>query len=668
MDLQQKPSPMYWQSLEELHGDPDVLAAKHDEFKKGVTEDFEISQLSGLSRRRFLAAMGASAAFALASCKNYLDKGEVIPYNAKPEELTVGRPNYYASTVTTHSGAHSALIKTREGRPIFITGNPDHPISQGRISAHPQAKIMGLYDPERLLGPQGKAGAQSSWADADKTIGDALRGLKDKGQKAVVLSHAQYSPTAKRVLDEFSKAYGADLLSYTLFDDSNRARAWKAAYGSDAIAGIAWDEADVIVALESDFLGAEGDEEVERLFSTRRDVLSDKPFNRLYAVEGNLSATGMNADYRLRLRPDAQLAFALALANALAGAGLSLPGELRALSGSSDLKALAQTYGMAASTIDHLVSDLAKSRGKALVYAGSRLPEAVHAVVNGINEALGATALYRPEHARPAQLPVATADQLKALVADMKAGKVGVVIHLDSNPVYHLAALGYGDALSKVPVSVLLSTHGNETGAASSHVLPIHHDLESWGDYQLRPGLLSLQQPVVAPLHDSRQAEGLLLAWTQGVAYSEKLYLDYLKRAWQSVHTAAKPLADFNTFWTNALHDGFVATGAAAAPKLAAYKGAGLSGVSPVTPGADYVVSLCPGYATGDGEFANNGWLQEIPHPVSKVVWDNYAAMSVNTAKELGVKTDGQVRISVGNAEVVLPVLEQPGMADKVIS
>lgn len=664
MDLQHKskPTPMYWQSLEELNGDPAVLEAKHHEFKSGVTDDFDPNELSGISRRRFLAAMGASAAFALTSCKNYLDKGEIIPYNNKPEEVTIGRPNYYASTVKTHSGASSVLIKTREGRPLFISGNPDHPVSQGALGAHYQAQIMHLYDPERLTAPM-KGNAASSWTEAEGALSKALAGLKEKDQKALILTHQLLSPTAKKAIDEFAKAYPTEVVSYNLFHEGNRNAAWKASYGTEYFPQIAWDQADVIVALESDFLGAEGDEQSERLFATRRDVMNDKTFNRLYVVEGNLSATGMSSDYRLRLRPDAQYEFVAALAGALSAQGVAIPAALTAKAG--DLKKVAQAHGMAEASVKHLVEDLAKNKGKAILHAGSRLPESVHIMVNAINDALGASALY---HAPVTpQVPTASDEQLKAMLADLKAGKYGVAIHWDTNPVYHLASLGYGEALAKAGVSVLLSTHQNETGAKSTYTLPIHHDLEAWGDYQTQTDHRNLQQPVIAPLHDSRQAEGLLLAWAKGVKYTETLYLDYLKSSWQQVYGQVKPLSDFQTFWTHALHDGFVKLPGSAA-KVGGFKADALSKIKEVKTGKDFVVSVMAGYSTGDGQFANIGWLQEIPHPVSKIVWDNYAAMSLATAKELGVKTDDLVKVQVGNASVELPVLEQPGMADKVIA
>ncbi|MGV3522643.1 MAG: TAT-variant-translocated molybdopterin oxidoreductase [Candidatus Sericytochromatia bacterium] len=669
MELQQsKPTPMYWQSLEELHGDAATLEAKGHEFKKGVTEDFDVREMSGISRRRFLAAMGASAAFALTSCKNYMGNGEVIPYNQMPENVIIGRPNYYASTVSVHGQAAPVLVTAREGRPIKIAGNPEHPITQGRLGGHYQAKIMGLYDPERLQGPT-KGGAAVAWKEADDAVIAALKGLE--GKRAAIITHRLQSPTAKRVLDDLVKAYpGTEVYSYGLFHDEMRNRAWKKSHGGEQFPAIHWDQPDVILALESDFLGIEGDESMHSQYATRRDVMNEGvKFNRLYTVEGNLSVTGMNADYRLRLRPDAQYNFVLALAKALGEQGVTLPGSLVSLAANANLSQLAQANGMSETALKHLVSDLAKNRGKALIYAGSRLPEAVHVLVNGLNDALGAAPLFDTAKTPVAQFPVRSDDEMKSLIGAMSAGQVGVVIHWNTNPLYDLAALSYADALAKVPMSVTLSTHGSETSAKSTYTLPVHHDLEAWGDHRQTASVINLQQPIVAPLMDTHQAEGVLLAWAAGdsARYSETLYLDYLKQSWRDVYTQTKAFSDFGTFWNNALHDGFVATKAGGA-SVPGFNASALNGLTAPKQGTDFVISLQQSHATLDGEFANNGWLQEIPHPVSKVVWDNYAAMSLATAKALGVKTDGKVQVQVGNATIEFPVLEQPGMADQVIA
>ncbi len=672
MDLQQKNKPLYWQSLEELNSNPEVLEAKNHEFKKGVTEDFDIREMSGISRRRFLAAMGASAAFTLTACKNYMDKGEIIPYNVQPDDVIVGRPNFYASTVTSRGQAVSALIKTREGRPIKIMGNPDHPIDQGKMRPHVQSLIMSLYDPERVAAPlKGSAGV--TWEVVDEAVGSALRSLSQNNKKAAIVTSRLMSPSAKKILDKLSQKYtGLGVFNYSLTQLSPRLSAWKKSYGVAQLPEINWTKADVVLALESDFLGAEGTEAMSLGFSKRRDVMNDKGFSRLYVAEGNLSLTGMNADYRLRLRPDAQYELVLALANALQEQGLALSAALVPQAENHTLSRFASSHGLAESSLKHLVNDLYKNRGKALLYAGDRLPESVHVLVNTLNADLGADALYQRQNAPFYQAQPSAPAELAQLSKDMLAGQYDLVIHWNVNPAYDLAALAYADALAKVPVSVTLDTHLNETGEKSTFVLPIHHDLESWGDFEAYAGVHNLQQPVIAPLHDSRQAEGILLTWLadDSAQYSEKLYHNYLKNNWQdTVYRKTNSLSDFTTFWQGALHDGFVSLKGTKI-NYGSLNVNALSQVKRPKLEKDYLLSLHYGYATLDGEFANSGWLQEIPHPVSKVVWDNYAAMSVTTAKELGVKTESMVTVTLpgGSGTVTLPVLEQPGMADKVIA
>ncbi len=658
----QPPATQYWKSLEELAGDPAVLAGKQHEFQAGVTDDFDPQAMSGISRRKFLAVLGASAAFTLASCKAYRDQGKIVPYNKKPEEILPGTPNYYASTVTTHGEACSVLIRTREGRPVYLKGNPDHPVTQGKISSHFQASIMALYNPERVASPlKGEGGnfSPATWQEADTEIIAALKALG--GKKAALVVNRVMSPTTRQVLDSLMAAYpGTSVYSYTLYNESARDSAWKKTHGGNACPPIKWHEADVVVALESDFLGAEGDIETEMRYAQRRDVMGDKPFNRLYAVEGPMSLTGMNADYRLRLRPDAQFEFAMSLLNEIKGAS----------DAEYSLSSVAKKHGLSESVLKLLVGDLKANKGKALVYAGSRLPEAVHVVANAINDALGSTGLYHTAETPVEHIPAATPEQWDALVSDMKAGNVGVVVHLDSNPVYHFPAdLGYAEALGKVGLVVSLTKEHHETAQNSKYVLPIHHDLESWNDYKVRPGIQLLQQPVIQPLHDSRQQEAALLTWIKGdsAAHNEKLYYDYLVGAWKQLHPKLNLLVDFQTFWNSALHDGFV-TYSESTPGVGAFKGAALSGLKAIKPGSDMLVVLQRGFNVGDGQFADNGWLQEFPHPVTKVVWDNYAAISPATAKELGLRNDDQVEVTVGDRKVVLPVFIQPGTVDKVIA
>jgi MoCo/4Fe-4S cofactor protein with predicted Tat translocation signal len=252
----------YWRSLRAYHNDPTLEEEKAREFAKEVTGEFDLNAMSAISRKQFLALVSASAAFAAAGCTNYRDKGEIVPYTRKPEEITLGKANYYASTFVENGQEYGILIKTREGRPIKVDGNPDHPVNKGKISARGQASIMGLYDPERLKEPMMvDSGILSkySWSEIDTRITDALTKSAAAGKEIAIVTHTVTSPSAKKMLSAFSAKYPtAKVYSYELFHNANRASAWMKSANSANVPLIKWNEANVILALESDFLGNEG--------------------------------------------------------------------------------------------------------------------------------------------------------------------------------------------------------------------------------------------------------------------------------------------------------------------------------------------------------------------------------------------------------------------------
>ena len=661
--------PNYWQSFEELYKDPEFLKAHQDEFKEGVSENFDSSGISTISRRKFLALLGASAALAGTACSDYRDKGEIIPYNKKPEEITLGKANYYASTCTACPNACGILVKTREGRPIKIDGNPDHPISKGKICAHGQASIMSLYDPDRLKNPIKKVNGRFvdyNWKIADDEI---MFDLMNAGNKEIaIITRKIVSPSTKKVLNDFaSKFPSTKIYSYEVFDGSVKNSAWKKCYGSGEYPTIKWDEAKVILSLDGDFLG-ESNNKVEntRLFSNNRDVINKK-FNRLYVVEGNMTVTGMAADYRLRLRPDLQLNLVLALINELnnKGAGIQVN------TGDLTLDNFATKYDLDHKALNQLVSDLLKNKGKSFVYAGDHQPEEVHIAVNFLNDALGNDGLYNIESAPNIVQSLSSLDEIKNLTSRMNSGEVAVTIHVNSNPVYDFHSdLKYQEALKKVDSVISFVELENETSDASNFVLPINDQLESWGDAKTRTGIYSLQQPVIAPLYDTRQSEAILLNWISGdsSAYDESIYHKYLMSSWEkNVYPLTGINLDFKRFWYAALQDGIVKINE---------KGSGIGSISvsaaqnikPIKDTETFSLLIKESYAVGDGRFANNGWLQELPHPVSKVVWDNYAAISPKSANQLGLKSNDLVEISTGKNKLSIPVFIQPGAADNSIT
>jgi MoCo/4Fe-4S cofactor protein with predicted Tat translocation signal len=667
----------YWRSLRELHGSTEVDEQKAHEFMAGVTGEFKLSDLSTMSRKQFLALLSASAAFAAAGCTDYRDKGEIIPYTRKPEEIVPGVANFYASTCVGCAQACGILIKTREGRPIKVDGNPDHPVNRGKICAKGQASILTLYDPYRLRSPQHGAGSgrtgEVTWTSADADIVRQLSDAAAAGTEIALVAHATASPTAANLLKEFAARYRtAKVYTYDLFNDAARRRAWMRSYGTDELPVVDWAAANILVALESDFLGTEGlTLEQIREFTNRRDVMKSAAFNRLYSIEGTMSLTGANADHRIRLRPDAQLDLVLALLNEFIvvrriGRGNQAIGSLI---GSASLKKFADAHGVSADLLTRLADDLAVNRGKALVVAGDTLPESVHLAVNYLNEVLGNTALYK-KNAANAPVTRTNPEEFAGLVARMKSGRVAVVIHVGSNPVYHLpTSIGYADALRAVPLSISLTEADDETSRLCAYVLPVNHAFESWGDYCVRIGVHSLQQPVIAPLYDTRQKEAVLLAWMAGAGtYRDTLYHEYLMSRWEkTVYPASGAKADFRSFWLSALHDGVVTLPTKTAPRTA-FKSDALSSVAVSSSASGFAVSLIESPYLGDGRFANNGWLQELPNPISKVVWDNYAAISPKSANELGVAEGNLVDVNVNGVSVTLPVFLQPGQADNHLS
>jgi molybdopterin-containing oxidoreductase family iron-sulfur binding subunit len=675
-----KEGPSYWRSLRELHDAGSLSESKANEFMAGVTGDFDLTRLPPISRKRFLALLSASAAFAAAGCTNYHDRGEIVPYNKKPEESSAGIANHYASTCSGCSQACGILVKTREGRPIKIDGNPDHPVNSGKICAKGQAGVQDLYDPYRLRRPvygprSGKIG-DLSWARIDEVLTEHLKECTRAAREVAIVTHAVQSPSTQAVLKAFKEKYPTtQIYAYDLFSGETRREAWGRCYGSRDIPAIQWEKASVILALEADFLGTEGQTvENVRAFARGRDIMESSEFNRLYAIEGDMSLTGANADFRIPLRPDAQLEFVLSLLHELVVVRQvkAVSGRAEALISRHSLGGFAASQNLPREVVGHLVDDLIAHRGRSIVYAGDSLSVDVHVAVNYLNEVLDNTALFDGDVCLAPLTAPTGPEAFDELIRRMKGGEVGLVIHYDSNPAYHLpASFGYGEALRSVPMSVSLVENEDESASLSTYILPIHHALESWGDFHVRSGVYALRQPVIAPLYDTRQKEAILLQWAHEETekpYGETIFHEFLKQFWETrVYPDLRLQVDFKTFWYSALHDGVVRYGKGTVREYRFLEIA-LDSVAPRRPKGTYVVLLTPSHFMGDGRFANNGWLQEIPHPISKIVWDNYAALSPTTASELGVEANDRIQVQIGDARQTLPVWVQPGLADGVVS
>ncbi len=670
----------YWRSFKELYNDPEFIRAKKHEFGKEESSALDLNKLSSLSRRKFLALLSASAALAAAGCANYNDKGEVIPYNKKPEEVVPGIPNYYASTCTGCSSVCGILIKTREGRPIKVDGNPDHPVNKGKICTKGQASILNLYDPGRLYFPsfssERKDHKEIQWNELNTKLISELKKAVSSGKEIAILSHSVLSPSQKKLFDDFKAAYpSAKFYSYEVFNDTPRGNAWFKTYGKKNLPVVQLDKAKIIVALESDFLNTEGNmPEQARMFTQNRDVMTKNEFSRLYAVEGAVSLTGMNADYRLRLRTDAIEEFVLCLLNEFVTkrkiSAFASDSKVTSVLGKYNLDEFVKKYKLQDAAVKQLVDDLAKNQGETFVFAGDKMPESTHIAVNLLNDALGNSKIYSPESEKIEILPLSTPAELENLASDMQSGKIGVLIHFDTNPVFHFSPdYNYAEAMKKVPVVVTMAENINESADASNYILPVNDQLESWGDYKTRTGFYSLQQPVISPLYNTRQKEAILLDWIENKGYNENIYHDYIMNNWEkNIYPGLNSALAFKQFWLSILHDGvaFVnekpETGGTPLASDVFVNSAGK-----LSAGNDFVLLLQNNNNLGDGRYANNGWLQELPNPVTKMVWDNYAAISVQSAADLGVNSNDMIEITAGNKKQTLPVFIQPGLADKVI-
>ncbi|MBK8946797.1 MAG: Fe-S-cluster-containing hydrogenase [Ignavibacteriae bacterium] len=658
-----------WKSIKEFENDPLILEEKLHEFKNGVTDDFDPAQMSTFSRRKFLAVLAASTAYVTTACTDYRDKGEIVPYVKRPEEILPGKPTYYASTFSEDGLSYGILVKTREGRPIKIEGNPDDPINKGKIPSKVHSSILNLYDPDRLQFPT-ISKIKTSWQIINEKIINILNEVNSANKEISVFTNPLTSSTSKKVLDEFKLKYPTSKIYYTqLSNNSNRINSWKQSFNQNIIPSIKWDKAKVIVALESDFLGKEGNTVENRLkFTEGKDIVKNNDINKLYAVEGAMSLTGMNADERFRLNPVLQFEFLQSLLNELIKIGAvnfsEIAENISSSISSSSLENFAAKTSLNLKKLKLLANDLKENKSNSILHAGDVLSSEVHFMVNLINELLGNQNLYDFENGFLVNSDLTKSDEIKKFVSEAKKGNIGAVISFDANPIYDLPeSLGLKEIFQNLKTTICISEVPNETSEISQYVLAANNYLESWGIHQTRNGHLSLQQPVITPLFETKQKEEIILNW---LGKENPNYHSYILDEFKNnIYVTSNSAADFNTYWNTALHDGILKVS-----KLAeSYKIIDQTIFKKdITKTNQLTVLLQNNYNIGNGKYSNNGWLQELPHPVTKITWDNFAAVSPLTAERLSVTYDDLVDVNVNNKKVRLPIFIQPGMADDLVA
>jgi MoCo/4Fe-4S cofactor protein with predicted Tat translocation signal len=658
----------YWRSLDELARGPDYLEQSADEFgTHGSTSPADdTDHPSGLSRRRFLALVAASAALGVAGCGKLNDRGEVVAYADQPEGTPPGTPRHYASCLPSYLGAPAVLVTTREGRPVKVEGNPDHPASGGALDAFAQSATLSLYDPDRLRNPL-HAGRETSWEKADATVKKALSDATASGKGILLITPPLVSPTMRALVMDFAKAHpGTKHLSVDTIDRSAAATARKSAWGTDAIPAIDWAVADCVLSLDADFLGPGGQLVYQRGFITRREAGTG--MNRLWVVEGGLTSTGCSADHRLRLRPTHIHRLLQGLLHEIVvvrGIG-PLAGDTRITSLlTTSLDSVTKGLGLDAKWTATLANDLVAHAGRSVVLAGDHLPGAVQTLTHALNATLDAAKVL--DWSKGTRTPnVSDADDVTEAVRDLNSGRIGVVLDFGANSAYALPPrTGFVDALKKVPLVVSASLVADETAIVASWAMPLAHDLESWGDCDLHVGMLTLQQPVIKPLFGGRQSADMLLAWMPKPPAPD--YRTYIANRWEKdVYASSVVAAPFERFWQTALHDGVLPVRSKVVkPRFRLDTLPEALTDPPAVSGLDII--LAPSPSVWDGRFTNSGWLQEKPHPVTSQVWGNAAVMSRTRASELGVSDGDPVTLSVGGESVILPTIIGPGVAENVV-
>ncbi|MCI0702321.1 MAG: 4Fe-4S dicluster domain-containing protein, partial [Planctomycetia bacterium] len=620
--------------------------------------------------------------------------------------IVAGKPTFYATSLPRAVSALPLLVESHDGRPTKIEGNPQHSCSLGSTDAHAQASILDLYSPDRVMSDRYpgvmEGRAPRKWEDFDRFArAEAEKLIKEKGKGFYILSEQVPSPSVRALRDAIKdKLPQASWHSYEPVDTGESLKGAEAAFGAKLVVRYRFDKAERILALDSDFLG----NEAESVFYSRGFATKRKPdaMNRLYVVESTYTVTGTMADHRLRLSASQIGPYLLALVKELKGAHSAKFKKADALPPQQpDAPPFDEKW------VTAVAKDLAEHVGKSLVVVGPRQPAWVHALAHAVNDALGNYAAGMAEFRDP---PVEQTDKtLRELVADMAAGKVSTLLIIGGNPVFNAPAdLRFGDQLQKVTKKIRLGLFHDHTSEKCDWHLPLAHFLEGWGDTEAGDGSLCCVQPLLAPLNSGktgtddvapparggRTALEVLALFTQApgadnnpvASYSaaQKAAYHFVRKVFSDRSGIALDDAGFDLVFNRYKQLGFFPADAEKAKALgfakhdekarrlrgvtvnAANVAKALATYQPVSaPTKDALeVTFHADYALHDGRFAMNPWLQEMPNPITKVVWDNAALISPATAREFGITQGDEVEVRVGEVTAKLPAFVLPGQAD----
>jgi molybdopterin-containing oxidoreductase family iron-sulfur binding subunit len=650
--LETAQGPRFWRSLEELADTEEFRAYLQSEFPQAASAT---DLTDPVSRRNFLKLMGASLALAGLNACTRQPTEQIFPYTRAPEEIIPGQPLYFATAMPLGGMATGLLVESHIGRPTKVEGNPQHPASVGATDIFAQASVLTLYDPDRseVVMFRGGISTWSAFLGAINLELERQRQRPDKGGGLRILTETVTSPTLAQQLRELLAAFpAARWHQYEPVNRDNAKSGARLAFGEVVETQYRIDQADVILSLDADFLApGPGSVRYARDFTARRRVEgSQAKLNRLYVAESTPSITGAMADHRFPLRASEIENVARALAHEL---GVVEGEELSTAEHAKWVSAVAR--------------DFQEHRGVSLVVAGDQQPPIVHALAHAMNQALGnvgKTVIYTDSVEAN---PVEQVASLRELVNEMQAGQVEMLIIIGGNPVFTAPAdFELAKSLDKVGFRVHLSLYDDETSALCHWHIPETHYLESWSDTRAYDGTITIMQPLIAPLYNGKSAHELLAVL---LGQPDRPSHDIVRGYWNTQDREG----DFDRSWKTALHDGLIQGSALVSKpvqlKLDEIKKEIRHPPSAIRHPQSVEVVFRPDPTIGDGRFANNGWLQELPKPLTKLTWDNAALISPRTAERLQLTNEQVVELRTKEGQPVrAPIWILPGHADECVT
>ena len=635
--------PEFWRSLDELADTDGFQDLLHREFPRQAGEWHD-----EVSRRGFLKLMSASLALAgLTGCVK-MPIESIVPYVRQPEEMIPGRPLFFASAFTLGGYGYPILVRSNEGRPTKVEGNPEHPESRGGTDLYTQASVLGLYEPDRsqTTSYQGEIRSWPSFMGAVRAPLESQKALKGAGLR--LLTGPISSPTAgsqiATLLQNFPQAKWHQ---WTPLNRDNALNGAIMAFGQPVETIYQLENADVIVSLDADFLYAGFPGFLRHAHAWGQRRMPDHPsgMTRLYVIEGTATSTGAKADHRLPVRPSEIEQFARALATAL---GVNAGGNTRPEH---------QAWVAA------MVKDLKSHRGAAVIIAGESQPPVVHAIAHAINDALGAPGKTVVFSDPVLQKPVDNAASLKELIADINAGKVDMLVMSGVNPIFDAPGdADFASVLPKVPLKIHHGLYADETALYCDWHVNATHYLEEWSDARASNGVASIAQPLIEPLYGGRSLHEVLSVLN---GQPDASGYEILRAYWRTQYKGG----DFESFWRRAVHDGVI-DGTALPLRTVILKARDFPApASPKIEGIEITFRQDP--SIYDGRFANNPWLQECPKPMTKVTWENPVLVSPSTAARLGLhgtQDADLIQIELGGKKIEIPIWIQPGQPDEVLT